>query len=227
MEKFNPIMNFSKEVSDYIRTSKIKTVQKPINKINAEGLQTEPLSIDTERISTALNDKTIKFASIISHYDSVGTMVFGCVPDDYVVKKRNFVKGYTAICRFGPKKGQTISYPDKWEEEKYLLPHYHIDKLWTGGKGTGTAAVQSVLLESLNNEKTIGRITLDATCIDGKTSPAGFYYKLGFRFNNPALNETMEEWMEKGAKREDSPFITGIMHLPKENIEHCLNYGKK
>ena len=93
-------------------------------------------------------------------------------------------------------------------------------------KGTGTTAVQTVVRKSINDAKTTGRVTLDACCIDGKTSPAGFYYKLGFRFKDPTLNQELETWIQKGGQKENAPQITGIMYLPKENINHCLNYGK-
>lgn len=60
--------------------------------------------------------------------------------------------------------------------------------------------------------------------IDGKTSPAGFYYKLGFRFANDESNKVMQNWFKTSGRREDSPMETGMMFLPAENIKHCLNY---
>ena len=99
--------------------------------------------------------------------------------------------------------------------------------MWSGGKGSGTAAVQNVVEESLSNPLTKGRVMLDASSIDGKTHPAGFYYKLGFRYKQPAYNQELEAWLANGGKRENSPmFPSAVMYLPKENIEHCLNYGK-
>ena len=166
----------------------------------------------------------IKFAHITQHFEQGGTLTFGVLPDNYVVKSKMFIKGSTEIVKFGPKKGQQVTYPDRWIETQSILPHYHIDKLWTAGRGTGTMAVQDVVYKSVQDSRTAGRVTLDACCIDGKTSPAGFYYKLGFRFNNPEVNKILEEWIAKGGKREDAPFCTGMMHLPTENIEHCLNY---
>ena len=38
------------------------------------------------------------------------------------------------------------------------------------------------------------------------------------------MNKQLEEWIANGGKRENSPFLTGMMYLPAENIEHCLNY---
>ena len=162
---------------------------------------------------------------ITSHFDIGKTIQFGCIPEDYVKITKEFIEKYSYKIRFGPHKGETKVSPAHWEEIKEMLPHYHIDKLWTGGKGSGTIAVQNVVSESLRNPITQGRVTLDACCIDGKTSPAGFYYKLGFRFKDQAMNNELATWLEKGGKRENAPFLTGFMYLPKENIEQCLHYG--
>ncbi len=106
-------------------------------------------------------------------------------------------------------------------------PHYYIDKLWASKKGEGTTMVQSVVLRSLEDAKTSGRVMLDATNIDGQTAPGAFYYKLGFRFTNPASNTLCENWISNGGKFQDAPFLSGLMYLPKENIEHCITYGLK
>ena len=167
---------------------------------------------------------TIKHAQIISHYDKGGTQIFGYMPDNYLRKVFELVPEEKIFYKFGPFKGQTKVIPAHNECTQYLLPHYHIDKLSTGGKGTGTIAVQKVVRESLKNPQTNGRVTLEACCIDGKTSPAGFYYKLGFRFKDQHLNQELETWMQKGGYKENAPFITGYMYLPTENIDYCLNY---
>lgn len=166
------------------------------------------------------------FAQITSHFDNGGTYHLGYIPDDYVQKTRELVEEYSYIPRFGKDKGKLKTVPAHWEERQTMLPHYHIDKLWTGGKGSGTQAVQDVVIKSLSDTQTKGRVTLDACCIDGKTSPAGFYYKLGFRFGDAQKNKELKNWLEKGGTRENAPFLTGTMFLPKENINHCLNYGK-
>lgn len=169
-------------------------------------------------------NEAVKFAPITQHFEEGGSLVFGTLPDNYVAKSREFIKAHTITYKFGPYKGQTKTFPDSWEETQSILPHYHIDKLWSNGKGSGTNSVQSVVRKSVNDPKTAGRVTLDACCIDGKTSPAGFYYKLGFRFKDKKMNKQLEEWIANGGKRENSPFLTGMMYLPAENIEHCLNY---
>ena len=136
------------------------------------------------------------------------------------------VEKYTYIPRFGPNRGKSQTIPAHWEDIQIMLPHYHIDKLWTGVAGSETRAVRDIVSRSLADSQTNDRVTLDACCIDGKTSPAGFYYKLGFRFGDAKKNKELQNWPEKDASGENAPFLTGIMFLPKENIKHCLNYGK-
>lgn len=194
------------------------------SKINIAGLKS--CSVDTfTKVTPAHTPPTEALAQITSHFNNGGTIVFGDIAENYVTKNRIFIKGNTRIEKFGPKKGQLVTTPDRWLESSISLPHYHIDKLWTGGRGSGTKAVQGVVAESVANPKTAGRVTLDACCIDGKTSPAGFYYKLGFRFQEQESNKILAEWLKNGGKRENAPFLTGSMYLPQENIEHCLNYA--
>lgn len=171
-------------------------------------------------------EKEQPMAKITSHYNRGQSLVLGYMPDDYVTKEHLCIKGGTYIPKIGPKKGQEVTVPDRWIDSSISLPSYHIDMLWSGGAGSGTKSVQQVVARSLEDPRTTGRVTLDACCIDGKTSPAGFYYKLGFRFQNQDLNIKLEEWLKNGGKRENAPFITGTMFLPKENIEQCLKYGK-
>lgn len=106
-----------------------------------------------------------------------------------------------------------------------LEPHYYVDELWSGGKNTGTNAIKNVVLKSLDDPQTQGRVLLEACSIDGKTNPIGFYYKLGFRSVNPDTNADCAKWLAEGGKRKNAPRGCTKMYLPKENIQHCLNYG--
>lgn len=92
--------------------------------------------------------------------------------------------------------------------------------------GAGTKAVQALLERSLADKETEGRIVLNAEIIDGQTSPAGFFYKLGFRFVDKTMNETMENWLAKKSK-DEAPKLTGMMYLPKENINKLMMYNMK
>lgn len=111
------------------------------------------------------------------------------------------------------------------EQVKNWSKYYYIQKIVGNGHGGGTRDVQRVVLNSIKDSQTRGRVLLEAACIDGKTHPAGFYYKLGFRHTNENFNTELAKWLKEGGKRENAPWCPGNMYLPKENILHCLYYG--
>ena len=144
-------------------------------------------------------------------------------PKDYILRKTKQlvkvpVKRYPKSGKGKPKEEMSLM------ERIVLKAHYYISYLWSDGKREGTKHIQEVLEKSLDDVRTDGRIILDAQMIDGETSPAGFYYKLGFRFANDSYNKILANWLKKSGKKFDAPKITGIMYLPEENIEHCLRY---
>lgn len=110
---------------------------------------------------------------------------------------------------------------------KYLQSCYKIDSIESPQryKGAGTKAIQSVLDRALADKDTQGRLVVYAQMTDGKTSPAGFFYKLGFRFVDKSMNETMQKWVDKKIKTE-APNITGIMYLPKNHINKLMMYNR-
>lgn len=164
-------------------------------------------------------------ATKIAHFDKGGTIVFGELPQDYYqIRKELFEESSLPKFKFIQRKSKTNS--KCCEGIKEILPHYHIELLRSHGPNTGTIAVQNTVKESLDNPLTKGRVTLEAEDIDKVGSPAGFYYKLGFRFGNPKINKEFDNWLQNGGKRENAPQTTGFMFLPKENIEQCLSYGK-
>lgn len=176
-----------------------------------------------------INQSTIPTRAQISFHKSHGAdAYFHSYPDYY--KKLSFKT-------FVPEKpeekikigGQVYTLkakPAHYIENYKLLPNYHIDFLWSKGKGTGTRSIQDVVKKSLSDIDTQGRVTLDACCIDDNTYPGGFYYKLGFRFCDERNNQACQNWLQNGGLRKYSPMVDGAMYLPKENISQCLNYGK-
>lgn len=111
------------------------------------------------------------------------------------------------------------------DETKEVAPYYYISKLWSMGKGSGTKGVHEVVNKSLHDKETMGRVCLEAASLNGETSSAGFYYKLGFRFHDSNKNNLFKEWLRHGGQRSMAPQETGLMYLPNENILHCLTYG--
>lgn len=171
-----------------------------------------------------------KSALCFSKESSKGLALAGkAYPPEYIsLVGREFVPEvyeHFSYVKFLKKWIHKLAQPAHWDETYQFTPHILLQKLWSGGKGTGTKAVQNIVRESLNNPKTRGRVLVDACCIDGKTAPGAFYYKLGFRSTNPADNEICAKWILSGGKREDAPYIVGTMYLPRENIEQCLKYG--
>lgn len=187
--------------------------------------------------------KTSHNARIRYHKDNDCYTVFHSIPDDYVkdcgigfegeikedimqVLPLNRLNRLRASKISRVKIGELITPPHFYKKEPKLEPHYYINELWSTGKNTGTNAIKEVVMKSLNDPETQGRVLVDACCIDGKTCPVGFYYKLGFRSIDSCINEICENWLKRGGKIENAPKLPDTeMYLPKENIEHCLNYG--
>lgn len=112
----------------------------------------------------------------------------------------------------------------KTNGQNILKPHYFIKFLWGDGNREGTNFVQDVVIKSLEDKRTNGRVMLNAKKIDARTSPAGFYYKLGFRFLEEKFNKILEQWKTLGGTKLNAPDLEGKMFLPKENIENCIRY---
>ena len=204
---------------------------KPFDKLHStpsfkSGNIEEQNKIKCNTIDVAEFSYSQKSAHVLFHKDNGGTIVFGYYPENYkkLIEQEFVAYQPERIGKFGNKKRIIPARPAHYENTYALLPHYHIDKLYSSGKGSGTAAIKNIVAKSVQDAQTKGRVTVDATCIDGKTSPAGFYYKLGFRFVQDDLNSICEDWLANGGNREQAPFLSGMMYLPQENIKHCLNY---
>jgi hypothetical protein len=210
-----------------INLSTIKNLAK-LSMQQVTNTVTKPIT-NTKKITKLAGNDVIN-ASKFKSYAMINVSIkeeglcFAPVPKEYASTKLIDVEESSYKVRFGEHKGEIRTVPAHQETERTWKPRYHIDKLWTTGKGSGTRSVQDVVRQSLQNIRTQGRVTLEACCIDGKTAPGGFYYKLGFRFTNPEMNKMCEEWIEHGGLRENAPYATGMMYLPRENISQCLNY---
>lgn len=111
---------------------------------------------------------------------------------------------------------------------RYLRTCYKLDSITAPQRynGAGTKAVQALLERSLADKDTEGRIVLYSEMIDGETSPAGFFYKIGFRFVDKSMNDIMDEWLTKKIKT-GAPKLSGMMYLPKNHINKLLMYNNK
>ena len=174
----------------------------------------------------AAKDAKIKYHKI---KESEKHTVQGNWPDDYVVKevieastkeieKNMELMNRYCLIRFNMPSKRTVL---------HLKSCYKIDQIASPERfrGAGTKAVQTVLERSLADKDTEGRIVVYAEVTDGQSSPAGFFYKLGFRFLDNSMNDVMETWARRNIRTE-LPSLTGLMYLPKQNINKLMMYGK-
>lgn len=155
--------------------------------------------------------------------------VQGNFPEDYVItteveaSSKQLEKNMELMSRY---RLITFKLPQK-QMLTYLKDCYMIDYLVSPERyeGAGTKAVQGLLDRSMSEKDTEGRIVVMAKIIDGKTSPAGFFYKLGFRFVDNEFNDIMDKWMIKKLEVE-APQITGMMYLPKQHINKLMMYNR-
>lgn len=155
--------------------------------------------------------------------------IHGNMPEDYSVSievetsSKEIEKNMELMNRY---RLITFKLPKK-QMYTYLKDCYMIDYLASPERyeGAGTKAVQSLLDRSLSDKDTEGRIVVMSKIIDEQTSPAGFFYKLGFRFTDNNLNEIMDKWMVKKLETE-APKLTGMMYLPKQHINKLMMYNR-
>lgn len=108
---------------------------------------------------------------------------------------------------------------------KYLKNSYVIDYILSPKMhaGLGTEALKGLAEKAMFDNKAEGRIVTFCTPVCAESSPAIFFYKLGFRFMEPAANEYINDCINK--KIPDLPPQKGMMYLPKSNLHKLLRYG--
>ena len=109
---------------------------------------------------------------------------------------------------------------------KYLKNCYIIDYIQSPKPrcGLGTNAIKALAEKAFFDPKAEGRIVTFSAPLVQESSPALFFYKLGFRFTAPEANANMEECLAK--KIPDIPAQVGMMYLPKNRIHKLLRYGE-
>ena len=108
---------------------------------------------------------------------------------------------------------------------KYLKNCYVIDYIQSPKArcGLGTEAIKQLAEKAMFDNMADGRIVTFSSPVWKESSPALFFYKLGFRFMEKGANEYMEECLIK--KIPDIPPQTGMMYLPKVHLHKLLRYG--
>ena len=109
---------------------------------------------------------------------------------------------------------------------RYLKNCYIIDYIQSPKQrcGLGTEAVKNLAEKAMFDNKAEGRIVTFSAPIVKESSPALFFYKLGFRFTSSEANQYMEECILK--KIPDIPAQVGMMYLPKSRLHKLLRYGE-
>lgn len=108
---------------------------------------------------------------------------------------------------------------------KYLKNCYVIDYIQSPKAhcGLGTEAIKGLAEKAMFDSRAEGRIVTFSSPVWRESSPALFFYKLGFRFMEKSANEYMEDCLIK--KVPDLPPQTGMMYLPKTHLHKLLRYG--
>ena len=111
-------------------------------------------------------------------------------------------------------------------KKKYLKNCYIIDYIQSPKpkNGLGTEAVKQLAEKAMFDSRAEGRIVTFSAPIMKESSPALFFYKLGFRFTDPSCNEVMEECLRNNMP--DIPAQIGMMYLPKNRLHKLLHYGE-
>lgn len=147
-------------------------------------------------------------------------IIVGDIDDDYVdiIEEREDNSNKTDYNFF--------QFPTEKKKIKYLKNAYVIDYIQSPkmGCGLGTEALKGLAEKAFFDSRAEGRIVTFCAPVWKESSPAQFFYKLGFRFMDKTANEYIEDCIIK--KIPDLPPQTGMMYLPKANIHKLLRYGE-
>ncbi len=115
--------------------------------------------------------------------------------------------------------------PEK-RKTKFLKNCYVIDYIQSPRQrcGLGTEAVKQLAEKAMFDTRAEGRIVTFSAPVWKESSPALFFYKLGFRFMEKEANDYMDDCIIK--KVPDLPPQIGMMYLPKANLHRLLRYGE-
>ena len=167
-----------------------------------------------------LKEKAIIKVKKVKRGDNI--IIPGEIEDDYVdiveeILPQNNSNFFTS---------QEFVSPSIKRQIKYLKNCYIIDYIQSPKArcGLGTEAIKNLAEKAMFDSKADGRIVTFSAPMTKESSPALFFYKLGFRFTSPEANQYMEECIIK--KIPDIPAQVGMMYLPKSRLHKLLRYGE-
>ena len=181
----------------------LNLVQKTSAWVKASGktsiLQTKPTNFNPKEFMLPLKGKN-------------GGKIVRYIKDGKVIGSIEYAVNTTAALK---------GYPDYYLNGSETLPSIFIR--WLKANHCGTELMQVACRDA--KKLTNGRMFLSAQCIDGKTSPDAFYYKLGFRKLNSRENVLINEYIQRGEKIPPDTF-SDSMYLPIENLDLLLKYKR-
>lgn len=147
-------------------------------------------------------------------------LIVGEIDDDYVDIVEEELES------FEKDKYNFFKSPPLKRKMKYLKDSYVIDYIQSPQMrcGLGTEAIKNFVERNMFDSRTQGRIVTYCMPICKESSPAQFFYKLGFRFIDPNANQYIQDCINK--KIPDIPPQTGMMYLPRTNLHKLLRYGE-
>lgn len=171
-----------------------------------------------------LNQKALIKVKKIKRGDNI--IIPGCIDSDYVdIVEEDIPVQYSGSgANFFENSG--FATPTIKRRTQYLKNCYIIDYIQSPKArcGLGSEAVKNLAEKAMFDSKAEGRIVTFSAPMTKESSPALFFYKLGFRFTSPEANEYMEECLIK--KIPDIPAQVGMMYLPKSRLHKLLRYGE-
>lgn len=202
----NNITNVDSQINMAVAKAKASVVSMPMPPII--GFKTPPLK-----------QKALIRIKKIKRSDNI--VIVGDIDDDYVdIVEDNLLEnspeGEFNFFQLQPEKRKTA----------FLKNCYIIDYIQSPKPrcGLGTEAVKALAEKAMFDPRANGRIVTFSAPVWKESSPALFFYKLGFRFIEKGANEYMEDCLIK--KIPDIPPQIGMMYLPKNNLHRLLRYGE-
>lgn len=153
-------------------------------------------------------------------------IIVGDIDDDYVDTVEEEYEDDSGQLQNGNNFFMQVA-PKLKRKTKYLKDCYVVDYIVSPRArcGLGTDAIKGLVEKAMFDPKIEGRIVTYSAPACQESSPAIFFYKLGFRFIEPSANERIKECIIQ--KTPDLPAQTGMMYLPKNHIHSLLRYGDK
>ena len=172
-----------------------------------------------------LNQKALIKVKKIKRGDNI--IIPGYIDSDYVdVVEEEVPMQYSSGGGTNFFKSSGFATPPIKRRIQYLKNCYIIDYIQSPRArcGLGSEAIKNLAEKAMFDSKADGRIVTFSAPMTKESSPALFFYKLGFRFTSPEANEYMEECLIK--KIPDIPAQVGMMYLPKSRLHKLLRYGE-